>query len=373
MSTSLVYTFSHLYTFVLEFPEKGFDTMNIWTKILYSILFFTVHSAGAVDSKHIDVDLGNCEFRRAEIQDFPAIQALYSQAYEDKEPGIILLPEPFRSLAIKQAIDLGRLFIAVKLPTSESESEEIVSAVKIFVMGASQEGLTAEAARSEESRILTEELRCRAKSRQDLVHCCEKGTCTCPPFKFTYRSANWKPEVQVSPHLRYSSRPEQTYIYFGGAYTYPWYRKNGINSELERRALEDFVIEDVITDIELRKSKQLIYAYGITKRNSATETHIQVFCGFMQAVKNRLELRLNTVSNPLELDCFKFKTFKPEFAMTRDGHGRGLILQPLTDQPGNEGFGCLIVGSLKNSADSKRPVSTSSEREKFPSPRKHSH
>ena len=331
--------------------------MSIWFRLLYSILLLTTQCAAmhtdsqcaAADPRHRYVNLDRIEFRRAVMDDLDAIRKLYTRAYKDCEPGLILLPEPFRTRAIKRSLRLGRLFIAINF--DDDNKPEVVSVVKIFVMGASQEGLTEEEAVNEESAILTEELRCRARNRQDQVHCCIKGSCTCPPFTFTYRPPSWDPQLQPNAQLKYASSPQQTYIYFGGAYTYPWLRKNGINSELERRALEAQV-DDVMADVLLRRSKKLIYAYGVTEDNSATNTHIQAFCCFVQAVKAELDLPLNTKRNPLELGCFKFATFKPEYIMKQSHKGRPL-LNRLPDKQENAGYGCLIVCPLEANYSSR--------------------
>lgn len=333
--------------------------MNIWTTLLYSLLLVGFSCPLAASGKHIAdlkvkhvrVNPAKLNYRKATLSDLDEINALFKNASAEDEEKLLILPEPFRTHALRDAIGKGRFFVALHLNT-------IVSVVKLFVMGtvpdddADDSEIKKEAER-EESRILEDELRCRPGCRQYRIKMFDAGIYTCPYSLFLRQIA--EPKFKSNSRLRFLSKPEQTYVYFGSAFTRFEYRENYINTFLERFGL-DQIKYDILKDIVTRHSEQLFYVYGTIAGNvtvnanneTATNTqHVRVFADFVQWIKLKLQIPANIDDEDLvQLRFFMFNTHKPAF-VTQKVKGE-YLLNRLADQEENAGFGIVIECPLPN-------------------------
>ncbi len=220
------------------------------------------------------------------------LKVIDEQAINDSTK-IVILPKKFRQGALEGDIVKNRLYCVTK-----EGSDGIIAFKKLFIINDE----------NEYDDITQNEIRCHDKNSM------------MPSFTFK----------------------DSVSIYFGGDYTVPHYRHQGINSRLIRHTLED-IKDDVIKAVQTKKAHNIVLLYGLTKANSGetsdgidrTPSIIRAFRAFAQQVA--IECNCN---EDIDLYHSRYQAFMPTFD-PEDSE-----CKPLPDDQSIPGYGNVLLFSF---------------------------
>jgi len=131
-------------------------------------------------------------------------------------------------------------------------------------------------------------------------------------------------------------------IYFGGDYTVPNRRDEGISSKLIRYAFED-IKNDVIEAVRTQRAQNIVLLYGLTKANAGetvngvdrTPSIIRAFMPFVKTIAVQNNCKENNTFYHSRYEAF-MPTFDPE----------DIECKPLPDDQAISGYGNVLLFPL---------------------------
>jgi ribosomal protein S18 acetylase RimI-like enzyme len=239
------------------------------------------------------------------------VDLINTQATKDADK-IVILPESFRLSAIANASNKERLFVARDI----TQGEKIVAFKKLFLLTDNQE----------RNEIMQDEIRCiGSKSESTFAGMIKKGAVT-----------------TLNTHPTFGQ--DDLYIYNGGDFTHPDYRKNGLNKELSQHAFST-----IFSDQLSKQSPARIHLlFGLVQANSGSNVGekgdraiplADVFSNFIRQV-------YPNTKDDISLTYHRYKAFMPTFDPTSSE------CKPLPDEKAIPGYGCILT--YENNADASQ-------------------
>lgn len=246
---------------------------------------------------------------QATIKDVAQILSIYKEIPNNDSSKIVIYPEKIRRKKLMETIRAKQLFIARSIDTNK-----IVSFLKIYLCNnpkTLKEILCSEirALHVEHELISSGYYSVPTNTSLDYTHSLEFN----PGYMIDNQpSYGTQSPRYLRPRRKYSFDPEnQTYIYYGNAYTIPPERGHGINTLLQKFALQ-FIEEDVIKHIKYHNSIALLYLYGQVNTNMTIKNSIRIFTDYTSKIRHQLK---KTIPPETLIHSFCYRAYKPVFLL----------------------------------------------------------
>lgn len=255
-------------------------------------------------------------FQQATDDDVPQLLELYAGFKPDDADRLVVFPLEVRELFLNKAIKAGRVFVA---KDTTKAGAPIVSFCKLFMVEAKDELLNIV---KDELAALSAAMKASKPVKAVQLSC---------PVSF---ATDFKivPVEAVDDVDDYVLNLSDTYVYYGGSYTHPDYRKNGICTSLERYALS--VVQPAVVARLQALGGNLFYVYGVVQANYRGFARHRSFAQFAHAVGLKLGVQDGS-TDAIELTFHAFNACKPTFYM--DGPDLKLALEEK-----GRGYGCFL-------------------------------
>lgn len=255
-------------------------------------------------------------FQQATSDDVPQLLHLYSGFTQDDADRLVVFPIEVREVFLNKAIALGRVFVA---KDTAKPGSPIVSFCKLFMVGSDAE--------------LIEIV------RNELVAVADDSSVN-KPFRAAqlFLPNNFATDFTTAPNEvagdvePYVFNPKDTYVYYGGSYTHPDYRKHGYCTQLERYALES--IRPAVTARLREHAGHLFYIYGVVLANYGGLARHRSFVQFIHKIGVDLGFS-EAAAEEMDIMFYAFHACKPTFCMDRAD------LKIIFEEKGR-GFGCFL-------------------------------
>lgn len=246
---------------------------------------------------------------QATIKDVAQLLSIYKAIPENDSSKIVIYPEKIRRKKMVETIRAKQLFIARSM-----DSNEIVSFLKIYLCDnpkTLKKILCSEirALHVEHELISSGYYSVRTNNSLDYTHSLEFN----PGYMIdSQQSHGILSPRYLRPRKKYSFDPEnQTYIYYGNAYTIPSERGHGLNTQLQKFALR-FIELSVINHIKHHDSIALLYLYGQVNTNMAIKNSIRIFTDYTTEIRHQLK---KNIPPETLIHSFCYRAYKPVFLL----------------------------------------------------------
>lgn len=263
------------------------------------------------------------EYRCAHLGDVENILKLYDGFTDDDNAKLLVFPREIRRKFLETSITKNHMYVACD-PSLGSE-ESIVGFIKLFIVDD-----------SDVLQIARDELRAVDSSMAVLPVINSYSIVRDDPFVLDFSK---KPEYSPQ-HKEFSPDFLKTdvCVYYGGAYTHPACRNQGINTGLERFALRS-ILEEVSR--KCFGAQGLMYMYGVVMANAESVARLRAWANYTTAVVLKLREDYGVEAAAENLAVYQFRAYKPSFTTVESS------LALLPDDPANEGLGCFIRCEIK--------------------------
>lgn len=261
---------------------------------------------------------GQIQYRVATVDDVTELCNLYDTFTHDDEQRLLVFPKQVRGVILEKTVGKERIFVA-------TDQGNIVGFVKLFLIDDQKEL----------AEIFSQELRlgqgdplidCSYHISQG--HALDFGSplVACDSFL-----------VQDEYPLLCATNNSCIYIYYGGAYTCPSHRGQGINTDLIRIALGQLAADcKKIIEYNPTDAKYIALAYGQVEANTHQKGMIRIFADFVQKVTN--------ICSDEYVQHIAYRSYKP--VITFNKNTEELEVGP--DVAENRGQGNLAVIKLRS-------------------------
>ena len=246
-------------------------------------------------------------FKKATLEDADELLNMVNRISNDDHKKIVILPELFRQQAFESNIQDRKLFVA-------REQDKLIAYKKLYLMS-----------KDEAQKVCTDEIRCMGDKSQPTHVGIFKADGNY--FKFSIK--------EIPNHSL-----QDAFIYNGGDYTDPDYRRRGIN-----KRLTDFALDSIKDEIPL-DIVQLNMVYGLVNENAGRETGADgdrtnsILKSFLPFAKSRTKIVYHYndyIPNDDFVSSYRYRAFMPTFDPNSP------TCEPLPDEKAVEGYGCILT------------------------------
>ena len=240
----------------------------------------------------------------------PIVDVINKYAVKDNTK-IVILPEKFRSMAVKDDIAKKRLYCA-----TSKQFNDVLAFKKLFIIDNEQEY----------DDITINEIRCTSNNQclQTITLHPQDTPNPCKAMPFSFK--------------------DNAVIYFGGDYTIPAYRNQKINSSLTRHAF-DSIKQDTIDIIKKNNFDNIVLLYGLTKANAGEQGGIDRTPSIVRAFRKFAEqVSAQVLNEPAPEDNIIIHSRYAAFMPTFDP--KSTECKPLPDDKSIPGYGNVLVFPL---------------------------
>ena len=255
--------------------------------------------------------------RPATGEDVPQLLDLYAGFSSDDADRLVVFPIEVREAFLKKAVGAGRVFVA---QDTSKDAAPIVSFCKLFMVEVEDELIN----------IVRDEL--SAVSADMTVNKPHKAAQFYFPPTFSSNFGTMPVEATGGVDA-YALNGLDTYVYYGGSYTHPDYRKQGICTRLERYALS--VIQPAVVAKLQKQRGNLLYVCGVVQANYGGLARHRSFVQFAQKVAVNAEAVDDSSLDDLKFMVYDFNACKPTFVIAEGA------LKVILEEKGR-GYGCFI-------------------------------
>jgi hypothetical protein len=217
-------------------------------------------------------------------------------------------------MAVEQSIAEKKLYCAL------NQAEEVVGFKKLFILNDEQEY----------TDIARDEIRCI-------------GNNPCIKTQF-FNGNNIGKSVQLQLFPQFSFK-KSIIIYFGSDYTVPFYRNNGINSQLVQHAFNT-IKKDAVDIIKKKNLDNIVLLYGLTKINAGENGGIDRTPSIVRALKKFSEQIIHECFSIITKNSLVFHRQYEAFMPTFDPESTECV--PLPDDKSIAGYGNVLIFPLVN-------------------------
>jgi hypothetical protein len=285
----------------------AFLLLRIFMFIKY-LIFIIVMAVGM--SQAMELGSGSYIYRQAKHEDVERIVDFINNQVVLEVDKVVVLPPGCRERVVRSTIEKKRFFIA-----EHKQSAALVGLQKFFVIDD----------KVELNDVLLNEIRCKdsvssAAGYLKLQECDRY----CP---------------LTNSIIHYADN--DTYLYYGGAFTEPKHRGKGVNTGLNDFAFSE-IGKTIINHSKEEQSQKLVMLYGLVTAN-AGDAH--------DLLGGRSKMRVNSFINFIEgnykggsegLLLYRYPAFMPKFDQTAQE------CIPLSDEESVPGFGCVALYDIKS-------------------------
>lgn len=280
-------------------------TLQFLLFILISNTLAQITFAGNVSFRDHRGEKESIELTRAKLQHLDQLFSIYDQMADDDRKNLVIIPQQQRRQYLQKAIEQEHFFIAI------NPAGAIVSLVKLYC----------ECNPEAQYAILHDEIKMQPYCQDITVFESEE----------VLKQPHIVPDTPVI--LQDIPMPEKSiFLYYGGAYTAPAYRKRSIHQKLLQYAMTH-LCQNLSLSLT-KNTRYLLCAYGQVLAN---KNSISIIYACIQATR-----LLQPIRDIIQVRRYRYQAFKPELVYNEETQK----IEVLENLERNKGFGNVLVIDL---------------------------
>lgn len=283
------------------------------------VMIFVVTFASLQGMKNIVDQNNDIDYRLAKLSDVDVLFEMQDTFTQDDRQRLLVFPKQVRGVILEKSITKKRIYVAV-----DQQSDKIVGFVKLFLIDD----------QDELAEILNDELRLgKGAPVVDCAYHIDASNVLDFGSKLVVQDS-------VLLHDEYpvvcsGGNYSCVYLYYGGAYTIPTYREQGINTKLTMFAFEQLK-SDCTRILDLNRVTYLALGYGQVEANTNQKGIIRLFADFVNNLHN------TDFASEICVHHVAYRAYKPVLVFDKDKND--LVVLPDVEE--NKGQGNLAVIKL---------------------------